>query len=235
LDLDVRPGERLAVVGPSGAGKSTISRLLAGIHGPRTGRVELGGVPLLELPLERLRREVALVTQEHHIFVGTLADNLRLAAMGATDEQLEQALEAVDALDWVRALPDALSTKVGSGGYRLTPAQSQQVALARLVLADPHTLVLDEATALLDPRAARHLERSLAAVLADRTVVAVAHRLHTAYDADRVAVVENGRVSELGSHDELLAAGGSYAALWESWQTDGSHQPPDRGSATLPP
>jgi ABC-type multidrug transport system fused ATPase/permease subunit len=225
LDLDIRPGERLAVVGPSGAGKSTISRLLAGIHGPRTGRVELGGVPLLELPLERLRREVALVTQEHHIFVGTLADNLRLASEGANDADLEAALEAVDALAWTQALPDGLGTRVGSGGHPLTPAQAQQVALARLVLADPHTLVLDEATALLDPRAARHLERSLAAVLEDRTVVAVAHRLHTAYDADRVAVVENGRVSEIGTHDELLSTGGSYAALWVSWQTDGSHDP----------
>jgi ABC-type multidrug transport system fused ATPase/permease subunit len=222
LDLAVRPGERLAVVGPSGAGKSTISRLLAGIHGPRTGRVELGGVPLLELPLQRLRREVALVTQEHHIFVGTIADNLRLGSSAADEEQLAKALAAVDALDWVRALPAGLDTRVGSGGHGLTPAQAQQVALARLVLADPHTLVLDEATALLDPRAARHLERSLAAVLEDRTVVAVAHRLHTAYDADRVAVVEAGRVSELGSHDELLEAGGSYAALWKSWQTDGS-------------
>jgi ABC-type multidrug transport system fused ATPase/permease subunit len=225
LDLDVRPGERLAVVGPSGAGKSTISRLLAGIHGPRTGRVELGGVGLLELPLGRLRSEVALVTQEHHIFVGTLADNVRLASSGATAAELDAALEAVDALVWAQALPDGLDTRVGSGGHALTPAQAQQVALARLVLADPHTLVLDEATALLDPRAARHLERSMAAVLEDRTVVAVAHRLHTAYDADRVAVVENGRVSELGSHDELIKAGGSYAALWESWQTDGSHEP----------
>lgn len=225
LDLEVRPGERLAVVGPSGAGKSTISRLLAGIHGPRTGRVELGGVPMVELPLERLRSEVALVTQEHHIFVGTLADNLQLASPKATVADLVAALDAVDALDWAQALPEGLDTRVGSGGHPLTPAQAQQVALARLVLADPHTLILDEATALLDPRAARHLERSLAAVVNDRTVVAVAHRLHTAYDADRVAVVEGGRVTELGSHDELLAAGGSYAALWASWRTDVSTSP----------
>jgi ABC-type multidrug transport system fused ATPase/permease subunit len=109
--------------------------------------------------------------------------------------------------------------EVGAGGVPLTPAQAQQVALARLVLADPHTLVLDEATSLLDPRAARHLERSLAAVVTGRTVVAVAHRLHTASDADRVAVVEGGRVVELGSHDELLARDGSYAALWRSWQS----------------
>ncbi|HWL38450.1 MAG TPA: ABC transporter ATP-binding protein [Frankiaceae bacterium] len=220
VDLAVRPGERLAVVGPSGAGKSTIGRLLAGIHGPRTGRVAVGGVPLLELPLERLRTEVALVTQEHHVFVGTLAENLRLAAPDAPQSTLRSALEAVDALDWATGLPEGLDTKVGSGGHTLTPAQAQQLALARLVLVDPHTLVLDEATSLLDPRAARHLERSLGAVLKGRTVVAIAHRLHTAHDADRVAVVEDGRVSELGSHDELLAARGSYAGLWASWMSE---------------
>ncbi len=219
LDLDVRPGERLAVVGPSGAGKSTLGRLLAGVHGPRSGSVTLGGVPLLDLPLEDLRTEVLLVTQEHHVFVGTLADNLRLARPGATDEDLKAALAAVDAHEWVAALPDGLTTAVGAGALALSPAQAQQVALARLVLADPHTLVLDEATSLLDPRAARHLERSLAAVVEGRTVVAIAHRLHTASDADRVAVVEDGRVTELGSHDELLALSGSYAALWRSWQS----------------
>ena len=220
LDLAVRPGERLAVVGPSGAGKSTLGRLLAGVHGPRAGSVTLGGVPMLDLPLEQLRTEVSLVTQEHHVFVGTLADNLRLARPEATDAQVDAALQAVDAADWVRLLPDGLETVVGAGGLALSPAQAQQVALARLVLADPHTLVLDEATSLLDPRAARHLERSLAAVVTGRTVVAIAHRLHTASDADRVAVVEDGRVTELGSHDELLALGGSYAALWASWQSD---------------
>ena len=221
LDLVVRPGERLAVVGPSGAGKSTLGRLLAGVNGPRTGSVTLGGVPLLDLPLEQLRTEVALVTQEHHVFVGTVADNLLLARPGATPTEVYAALAAVDAADWVAALPDGLETAVGAGGLALSPGQAQQLALARLVLADPHTLVLDEATSLLDPRAARHLERSLAAVVTGRTVVAIAHRLHTASDADRVAVVENGQVSELGSHDELLALDGSYAALWHSWQSDG--------------
>jgi len=222
LDLAVRPGERLAVVGPSGAGKSTLGRLLAGVHGPRTGTVTLGGVPMLELPLERLRTEVSLVTQEHHVFVGTLGDNLRLARPQAPDAEVHAALAAVDADGWVRQLDAGLETVVGSGGLTLSPGQAQQVALARLVLADPHTLVLDEATSLLDPKAARHLERSLSAVVAGRTVVAIAHRLHTASDADRVAVVEDGRVSEIGSHAELLALGGSYAALWESWQSDGA-------------
>jgi ABC-type multidrug transport system fused ATPase/permease subunit len=226
VDLDVGVGERIAMVGPSGAGKSTLGRLLAGIHPPRTGEVTVGGVGLVELPLADLRGHVALVTQEHHVFVGTLRENLALAAPpGATglvdDQAIRAALSAVDALEWVDALPDGLETVVGSGGRALSAAQAQQVALARLVLADPHTLVLDEATSLIDPRAARHLERSMAAVLHGRTVIAIAHRLFSAHDADRVAVVEDGKITELGSHDELVAAGGSYAALWDSW--NGKH------------
>ena len=220
IDLDLEPGERLAVVGPSGAGKSTLGRMLAGIHPPTAGRVTVGQVPLVDLPLDELRGQVALVTQEHHVFVGTLAENLRLAKEDASEAELASALAAVDAHGWVQALEHGLATEVGSGGVELTPAQAQQVALARLVLLDPHTLVLDEATSLLDPRAARHLERSLSAVLEGRTVVAIAHRLHTAHDADRVAVVEAGRIAEIGPHDDLVAAGGSYAALWHSWQRE---------------
>ncbi len=220
VDLDVAVGERIAMVGPSGAGKSTLGRLLAGVHPPRTGSVTVGGVGLTELPLTDLRRQVALVTQEHHVFVGTLRDNLALAVdEPASDERLLDALAAVDAREWVVALPDGLDTVVGSGGRALTPPQAQQVALARLVLADPHTLVLDEATSLIDPRAARHLERSLAAVLDGRTVIAIAHRLFSAHDADRVAVVEDGVISEFGPHDELVSRDGSYAALWRSWQS----------------
>ncbi|HEU4810933.1 MAG TPA: ABC transporter ATP-binding protein [Nocardioides sp.] len=222
VDLSVGVGERIAMVGPSGAGKSTLGRLLAGIHPPRTGSVTVGGVGLVELPLDDLRGHVALVTQEHHVFVGTLRENLALAAPpGAGDAEIRNSLAAVDALDWVDALPEGLDTVVGSGGRAVTAAQSQQIALARLVLADPHTLVLDEATSLIDPRAARHLERSLAAVLHGRTVIAIAHRLFSAHDADRVAVCEDGRITEFGSHDELVEAGGSYAALWDSWNGKG--------------
>ncbi|NEA34172.1 ABC transporter ATP-binding protein [Streptomyces sp. SID13031] len=217
VDLTVQPGERIAMVGPSGAGKSTLGRLVAGIHPPRAGSVTVGGVAMTELPLDDLRKQVALVTQEHHVFVGTLRDNLSMAREHASDAELLDALAAVDAREWAEALPDGLDTRVGSGQLALTPAQAQQLALARLVLADPHTLVLDEATSLIDPRAARHLERSLAAVLEGRTVIAIAHRLYTAHDADRVAVVEDGRITELGSHDELVARQGSYAALWSSW------------------
>jgi len=415
VTLDLKPGERLAMVGPSGSGKSTLGRLLAGINGPRLGAVEVGGVDVMHLPLERLRTEVALVTQEHHVFVGTIRDNILLAMpdvasdlgivrrepeqdlanagdrssagvlasshhsgrrmsfahsrasrrssqshIGApadrrdplcemdsslrsstsslasaeqasllcprpssmcvdakpqpttsntspddrrseaqrrsggmaggsrfelatahtierlvasslvsrerlsVDEAVQRTAEepthadvttypdrasstasvgsgpagtrlpdfepspspddlvwdvlrTVQADDWVRRLPDGIDTMVGSGRQFLTPAQAQQIALARLVMADPHTLVLDEATSLIDPLTARHVEGSMSALLEGRTVVAIAHRLHTAHDAQRIAVVIDGRIVELGSHDELMALGGEYAKLWQAW------------------
>ncbi|GLW56436.1 ABC transporter ATP-binding protein [Kitasatospora phosalacinea] len=216
LDLDLTPGERLAVVGPSGSGKTTLGRLLAGVERPRTGAVTVGGVPLAELSPERLRRQVVLVTQEHHVFLGTLRDNLEIAAPGADDAALTAALDAVG---WQHDLPDGLDTDLGPAATRLDGARAQQLALARVILADPHTLVLDEATALLDPATARHTERALAAALTGRTVIAIAHRLHTAHDADRVAVLDRGRLTALGPHEDLLAAGGPYAALWHTWRT----------------
>jgi ABC-type multidrug transport system fused ATPase/permease subunit len=217
IDLELRTGERLAVVGPSGSGKSTLGRLLAGINRPRTGSVTIGGVELTELPLELLRTEVALVTQEHHVFVGSVRDNILLAREESDDDTVWAALAAMGSADWVRRLPAGLDTMVGSGNQSLTPAQAQQVALARLIIANPHTLVLDEATSLIDPRTARTLEGSVNALMLGRTVVAIAHRLHTAHDADRIAVVIDGRVTELGSHQELVELGGEYAALWLAW------------------
>lgn len=218
ISLSLTPGERLAIVGPSGSGKSTLATLIAGINAPETGTATIGGVPLTGRLLVQLRSEVALVTQEHHVFHGSVAENVRLGRSDATDEQVLAALDAVGAGDWLADLPDALETEVGSGLRQLTPAQAQQVALARLILLDPATLVLDEATAMLDPSAARALERSMAGVLIGRTVVAIAHRLHTAHDADRIALLMDGRLVELGSHDELLATDGAYARLWRAWQ-----------------
>ena len=220
VDVDLIPGERLAIVGPSGSGKSTLARLLSGINRPRTGRVTVGGVDVMDLELSTLRTEVALVTQEHHIFVGTVRDNVALAReLNVTDDEVIEALRAVDAWGWVLRLPGGLDARLGYGHAQLTPGQAQQMALARLVLADPHTLVLDEATSLIDPRSARHLETSMSALLTGRAVVAIAHRLHTAHDADRIAVVVDGRIVELGSHNELLARDGEYAALWRTWRS----------------
>lgn len=242
VSLELRAGETLAIVGPTGAGKSTFGRMLAGIHPPTSGSVTVGGVRLVDLPESELHQQVALVTQEQHVFTGTIASNLRLVRPDASDEELWAVLDAVG-VDWVRGLgrsdtltPTAQSVpegksqaetektglyaEIGGAGMKLNPAQIQQLALARIVLLNPHTLVLDEATSLMDPSAARSLEQSLSRVLAGRSVIAIAHRLYTAHDADRVAVMMDGRIVELGTHDELVAAGGEYASLWASWQQD---------------
>lgn len=209
VDLEIAPGERVAVVGTSGAGKTTLGAVLAGVHRPTAGTVEIGGVGLDEIA--DLRRHVALVTQEVHVFAGTVADNLRLARPGATDDELTAALRAVEA-------PLALTDVVGDGdGGELSATRAQQLALARLVLADPAVAVLDEATAEAGSAGARTLERAAAAALAGRTAVVIAHRLTQAATADRVVVLDKGRIVEAGRHDELVAAGGHYADLWSAW------------------
>ncbi|MFE0045160.1 ABC transporter ATP-binding protein [Streptomyces albireticuli] len=219
IDLTIRQGERVAVVGPSGAGKTTLVRLLTGTDRPSSGTVTVGDVPLADIPRSTLRAEIALVTQDHHIFRGTLRDNLLLAAPEADEKELRAALEAVGAWDW--ACETGLDASLQGPGAELAPDRAQQLSLARLLLSDPHTLVLDEATSLLSPRSARDVERSLAAVTAGRTVISVAHRLHTAHDADRVLVMDGGRIVEDGSHTELLRKDGAYAALWRSWHGAG--------------
>ncbi|GAA2154796.1 MULTISPECIES: ABC transporter ATP-binding protein [Glycomyces] len=217
LSLHPKAGERLMVVGPSGAGKSTIARLLAGIDRPRTGSATLGGVPMCDIGVEELRRHVVLVTQEHHVFTATLRDNLILAAPDADDATLLDALRRVDA-GW--ALAEGLDTMLGDEHRKLGTAEAQQIALARVVVADPDVVILDEATAGIDPASANNVEVALAAALAGRTVIAIAHRLQAASSADRIAVVKNGRIAEEGTHAELLEAGGAYARLWAAWQGD---------------
>ncbi|MGC5532409.1 ABC transporter ATP-binding protein [Streptomyces sp. SR-10] len=209
VSLTLRPGEHVALVGTSGAGKSTLARIVAGVQQPTAGTVTA--------PAGAGGPSVVLVTQEVHVFTGSLAEDLRLARPDATDAELRDALSTVHALDWAEALPDGLDTVVGEGGHRLDPARAQQLALARLVLADPALAVLDEATAEAGSAGARVLERSAEAALATRTALIVAHRLTQAVAADRVVVLEAGRVVESGPHDGLRDADGPYAALWRAW------------------
>ncbi|MGD9987232.1 ABC transporter ATP-binding protein [Pseudonocardia sp.] len=215
VDVDIAAGARLAVVGASGAGKTTLAKLVAGVHQPDRGTLRLDPPP----PDGALRGAVALVTQEVHVFAGPLADDLRLADPDAGAAQLRAALDRVGALDWVDALPDGVQTVVGAGGSALTAVQAQQLALARLVLADPPVAILDEATAEAGSAGARVLESAAQRALGGRTALVVAHRLTQAADADAVLLLDGGKVVELGSHAELLAAGGRYAALWAAWSS----------------
>ncbi|WP_238009487.1 ABC transporter ATP-binding protein [Dactylosporangium sp. AC04546] len=217
VDLDIPAGSTVALVGASGGGKTTLAKLLAGVHEPSGGSVHLGGVPLADLDAGALRRSVVLVSQESHVFAGTVADDLRLAAAGATDDDIDRALAAVGAQEWVAALPDGPRTVVGDGGHELTVVQAQQLALARVLLADPLVAILDEATADAGSSGARVLEAATARVLHGRTGVVVAHRLTQAAAADLVVVVDAGRIVESGPHADLVAAGGGYARLWAAW------------------
>lgn len=216
INLEIEPGERLAIVGPSGAGKSTIARLICGADMPQSGTVTIGGVDVTALPLSIRRQQISLVTQDHHVFDASVRENLTLASPDAKDSELYRALDLVGA-KWIHDLNEGLNTLIGGTGLDLDPSKAQQLSLARVVLADPQVVILDEATAMLDPQAARDTERSLASVLHGRTVIAIAHRLHTAHDADRVVVMNQGTIAEAGSHFDLIAKNGIYANLWSAW------------------
>jgi ATP-binding cassette subfamily B protein len=218
VTLSIVPGEHLALVGATGAGKSTLAKLLVRAYDPDEGRVTLGGVDLRDAPLDDLRRQIVFVPQEGHLFSGTIADNIRLARPDASDEEARQALRAIGALERFEALPDGLATDVRSRGVRLSSGERQLVSIARVALVDPSVIVLDEATSSLDPQTEAALEQALAAISQGRTVITIAHRLSTAERADRVAVMEHGKLIEIASHDELVANGDRYARLWASWQ-----------------
>jgi ATP-binding cassette subfamily B protein len=218
VSLDVEPGTHVALVGATGAGKSTLAKLLTRQYDPRAGRIALGGVDLRDATLESLRHRIVMLPQEGHLFSGTIADNVRLAQPDASDDDVRNALLRIGALERFAGLPDGLDTDVQTRGLRLSAGERQLVGIARVALADPAVIVLDEATSSLDPATEAAVERALAAVAEGRTVVTIAHRLSTAERADRVVVMEYGRVVEVASHDELVEQGERYARLWASWQ-----------------
>jgi len=217
VTMEIGVGERLALVGPTGAGKSTLAKLVARFYDPREGTVAFGGVDLRDASLESLRRRIVVVPQEGYLFHGTIRDNVRIGRPEATDADVEDALADLGILERFKALPDGLDTEVRERGSRLSAGERQLVSLARAALADPAVLILDEATSNLDPGTERAVELALEQLTDDRTVIVVAHRLSTAARADRVAVVDAGRLVELGTHEELVSREGRYATLFASW------------------
>jgi ATP-binding cassette, subfamily B, bacterial len=217
VSVTVAPGERLALVGPTGAGKSTLAKLVARFYDPLSGSVSFGGLDLRDATLRSMRERIVVVPQEGHLFGGSIADNVRLGRPSATDDEVAGALRAIGAYERFATLPDGLATEVSERGSRLSAGERQLVSLARAFLSDPRVLVLDEATSNLDPGTEIEVEEAVEALMRGRTVIVVAHRLSTAQRADRVAVVDAGGIAEIGTHDELIAHEGRYAALFASW------------------
>lgn len=223
----VSPGERVALVGPTGAGKSTFAKLLTRKYDPLAGAIAFGEIDLRAASHASLRDRIVFVPQEGHLFSGSIADNIRLAQPDAGDEEVRRALRAIGALERFERLPDGLDTDVRSRGVRLSAGERQLVSLARVLLADPAVIVLDEATSSVDPGTERAVERALARVAQGRTVITIAHRLSTAARADRVAVLRDGKLVELGAHEDLVARDSFYAQLWRSWVASGGEPAPE--------
>jgi ATP-binding cassette subfamily B protein len=217
VGLVIASGERIAFVGPTGAGKSTLAKLIARFYDPTQGTVRVGGTDLRDATIRSLRDEIVVVPQEGYLFSGTIADNIRVARPAATDDEVHDALQRIGVLERFATLPEGLDTEVHERGSRLSAGEKQLVSLARAALADPSVLILDEATSSVDPGTEAIVESAMENLMESRTVIAIAHRLSTSERCDRVAVVDHGRLVELGTHDDLVASGGIYASLFESW------------------
>ncbi|NUP80668.1 MAG: ABC transporter ATP-binding protein [Nonomuraea sp.] len=217
LDLTIPGGQSVALVGATGAGKTTLAKLISRFYDPTAGRVLLDGVDLRDLDEATLRQAVVMVTQENFLFSGTVADNIRFGKPDATDRQVREAAKAIGAHEFVAGLPDGYDTEVGKRGGRMSAGQRQLIAFARAFLADPAVLILDEATSSLDVPSERLVQRALRTILADRTALIIAHRLSTVEIADRVLVMEGGRIVEDGPPDRLIAASGRFAGLHRAW------------------
>jgi ATP-binding cassette subfamily B protein len=214
ISLSIPAGETLGIVGSTGSGKSTLVKLLLRLYHVREGRIALDGIPIEEIRLEDLRASMGLVSQDVFLFHGTVRENIVYGSWDATDEQIEEAARLAEAHDFILGLPRGYDTVVGERGQKLSGGQRQRIAIARAILKDPPVLILDEATSAVDNETEAAIQRSLERISRDRTTVAIAHRLSTIRNADRICVLERGKIVELGTHDELIELGGLYAALW---------------------
>jgi len=216
VSFEVNPGEMVALVGPSGAGKTTSTYLVPRLYDASRGRVLIDGIDVRQLPMDALADAVGVVTQETYLFHDTIEANLRYAKPDATEQELMSAAEAANIAEFIDSLPDGMSTRVGERGYRLSGGEKQRMAIARVILKNPSILILDEATSHLDARPEAHVQQALEGIMENRTSLVIAHRLSTVLNADKIVVIDEGRVQEVGTHEQLLSKGGLYAGLFET-------------------